>query len=663
MRTSLSKSLILATLAAASCFNPGYRWEDGDGGAPPTPTVACALGAKRCALGKIELCQATANGGATWTAVEDCAADGLVCSSATYECKACIPDERACDQQDVMRCRPDGSGADYLETCDTSVGAACRGGICQDLCYLATIERSNVGCEYWGVDLDNAMIDDTSNAAAQQFAVVVSNAQPDVPVTVHVYQDDGEPGDAPAPYEIATAVIAPGNLQVLKLGPREVDGSATGEYNTGTHTALTRHAYKITTDFPVVAYQFNPLDNVNVFSNDASLLKPREALALDGPGMQTTYVVAGWPQTIAATDDPNTNFNPSNPIHLRAFLTIVGTHDGTSVRVIPKATVVGGGPVATTPPGGAIDVALGAFDVLNLETADFNADFTGTVIEADQPVVVFSGSEASDAPHFDKLSNRRCCADHLEDQLDPLRAAGRAFAVAHTPSRTRAVKAAGGDLEIVPEPDYVRFVSASTGGATITTTLPPPDNEIHLSYLGDMREITAYGDFTATSSAPIFVAQIMASQDAANVKRGLPGGDPSLLMVPPTEQFRQSYVFLTPDKYAFDFVVLIAPPDAAVTLDGSTPEALGCETAPADGLTDAQRGSKATLLVHRCQLSYPIVDPLGVSPDNVTPGMQNDGVHRVESNVPVGVLVSGFDSYVSYSYAGGTDLKGINVPK
>src|SRR5208337_2159785 len=132
---------------------------------------------------------------------------------------------------------------------------------------------------------------------------------------VKVYQDDSAPGAPNAPYEVATATIAPYNLQVFKLGPREVDGSPPGQFNTGSNTALTRHAYKIVTDFPVSVYQFNPLDNVNVFSNDASLLKPREALEPYLPGMQTQYVVAGWPQTIAITDDQNTNFDPANPIN------------------------------------------------------------------------------------------------------------------------------------------------------------------------------------------------------------------------------------------------------------------------------------------------------------------------------------------------------------
>ncbi len=37
------------------------------------------------------------------------------------------------------------------------------------------------------------------------------------------------------------------------------------------------------------------------------------------------------------------------------------------------------------------------YRVLNLETGSFHADFTGSIIDASGPVVVFSGSEASDS--------------------------------------------------------------------------------------------------------------------------------------------------------------------------------------------------------------------------------------------------------------------------
>lgn len=649
-------------VAVASCFDKSTRWEEVDPKAPPPPL--CELGQKRCTQTGIEVCTDQGSGALAWTVSDDCAAAGLLCVPTIFECKKCIPNTTSCDGQDVVSCDESGMVTTYVDTCDATNGIACRAGFCTDLCGRAIIEKSNVGCEYWAVDLDNAMIDPTSNAAGQQFAVVISNPHPDVPVSIRIAQDDGAPGSAPAPYDIATAVIAPLNLAVFKLGPREVDGSPEGQFNTGTHTALTRHAFRIRADFPVVAYQFNPLENVAVFSNDASLLKPREALSFGNEGsLITSYVVVGWPQTIAITDDPDTNFSSNYPINLRSFLTIVGTAPSTTVRVRTKARVVGGGPIPETPVNGVIEAKLSAFDVLNLETADFNADFTGSLIEADAPIAVFTGGEASDAPHFPSLSQRRCCADHLEDQLDPIRTAGKTFAIAHNPSRTKMVTAAGALTAEIPEPDYVRFVAASKHGAKIKTTLPAPDNLIDLKWLGDHREVTAYRDFMVDSTEPIIVAQVMASQDAVGVKRGIPGGDPSLLIVPPLEQARPDYVFLTPDKYAFDYISIVAPAGAGVLLDGELIGPHICESAPADGLTPEERsGEPPTHFVYRCQLSFPFIDALA-NPPVVYPGLQNDGVHSLVATAPILVTVGGFDSYVSYSYAGGTELRAIALPQ
>jgi len=659
-KSTIVRGSLLSLALAAGCWNSGQRWEFEQ--APEKPPV-CKLGETRCTPVAYEKCE-DVGGAVAWATVEECYSKGQVCVESLARCADCTPDTKSCKGDDVISCGPDGTAESVLKTCDTTKGIACRDGDCFDLCLLAQSQKSNVGCEYWGVDLDNARISASSNAAAQQFAIVVSNPQPDVPVDVHIFQDDGLPGDVGAPYEIQSSIIAPLNLQVFKLGPREVDGSPDGTYNSGTHTALTRHAYKVTTNYPVVVYQFNPLENANVFSNDASLMKPREAYTYDDAVLQTTYVVAGWPQTIAITDDPNTNFSPGAPIALRAFLTIVGTKDNTHVRVKTAARVVPGGPVAATPIHGMIDTVISAYDVLNLESDDFNGDFTGSIIESDGPVAVFSGSEASDAPHFETLADRRCCADHLEDQLDPVRASGKKFAIAHTPSRTTAVVNAGADTAVVPEPDYVRFVAVSPAGATIKTTLPEPDDEIVLSYQGEFREVIAYRDFVAESNEPIAVSQVMASQEAAGIKRGLPGGDPSLVIYPPTEQFRPDYTFLTPDKYAFDFVSIVAPPDAGVYLDGAPLGPERCTITPTDGLTEEERGSPTPpFLTYTCQLSFATIDPIKSAPDNLTPGLQNDGVHRLVCTAAAGVLLMGFDSFVSYGYAGGTELRDITTPE
>jgi hypothetical protein len=648
----------VGTLALATCFDRGDRWVD-----PPPVDPVCTEGDKRCTPLGVERCEGLGLS-ARWGLEESCSDVGKICVNGLFECRTCAPDTRFCDGLDVRQCGTDGESSVFVTKCDPSIGEACRGGLCKNLCEVARAEKSNVGCEYWAVDLDNANIDATSNAAAQQFAVVVSNPHPDVPVQIVIEQDDTLPGEPNAPFEIASAAIAPQNLTVFKLGPREIDGSPEGEFDTGTHTAQTRAAYRLRTDFPVVAYQFNPLENVSVFSNDASLLYPREAVDYGVSSVALSYVALAWPQTIAITDDPNTNFNPLDPIHLRATLTIVGTTEATTVRVLPRTAVVPGGPVAETPAGGMIEATLDPFDVLNLETGDFLADFTGTEILADQPIIVFVGSEASDAPHFETLADRRCCADHLEDQLAPLRSAGKEFVIPHTPNRGEAVRASGANLEPIPEPDYVRFLATTEAGAVVETTLPPPLDRLELAGRGDFVEVEVFGDFTAKSSEPILVAQIMASQQAASVTRaGYPGGDPSLMMVPPFEQARAEYVFLTPDQYAFDFVTIVAPFTTTVLLDNLLVDESLCEVAPADGLTAEQRGEpNPRELVYRCQLSFPTVDA-SVDPPIIGEGLQDDGVHRIVANTPVFVAVSGWDAFVSYAYAAGTDLREIAPPQ
>jgi hypothetical protein len=656
---TLARGLVLGSLGlitVASCFERGDRWLDAEPIAP-----ACQAGTKRCGTA-IEICEGL-GANAKWTSLEDCAAQGKVCVEADFTCKTCLPNSYLCDGRDVYLCGADGETKTKVQTCDAAQGLACRDGACRQLCGEAAEQKSNVGCEYWAVDLDNANIDATNNAAAQQFAVVVSNPQPDVPVRIKIEQDDTAPGTPGEPFEIASTTIAPLNLEVFKLGPREVDGSPPGEFDTGTHTALTRAGYRITSDFPVVVYQFNPLENVSVFSNDASLLYPKEAFTTGGAAAPS-YIALSWPQTIAATDDPDTNFNPQDPINLRAFLTIAATEDDTFVRVVTSTAVVEGGPVAATPAGGEISATIDAFDVLNLETGDFGADFSGSVIYADKPVAVFVGGEASDAPAWKTLGERQCCADHLEDQLPPIRTAGKVFALPHTPHRGRAVSAAGAAIGEIPEVELVRFMATTNAGATITTTLPKPDDRIVLAGAGDVAEVAVFGDFLATSDQPILVAQIMASQQATSAKQnGLPGGDPSLMMVPPLEQARTDYVFLTPDKYAFDFVTVVAPFGATVVLDGLTAGPEICEVAPADGLSADQRGAAdPPYVVYRCQLSFPTIDP-STSPPTITPGVQNDGVHRVSSNAPIFVAVTGFDAFVSYAYAAGTDLRELAPPQ
>jgi hypothetical protein len=643
LRAAFAFATVGALLLAACRFDPSYR------DFPEPIANVCTEGVIECRGASLTRCVDN-----TRVILDDCGARGQACALGLLECTPCQPGELTCDAANVLRCEPDGQSRVPVDTCDGERGFACRGGVCTQLCDEARRKKSNIGCEYWPVDLDNA-VTVQGNAALQQFAVIVSNPQPDLAARVTVEEDIAKPGEPANIRVIGTASVGVRRLEIFKLGPKEVDGSGPDVPNSGTHTALTRGAFRIRSDVPIVAYQFNPLENVSVFSNEATLLLPTPALGASG----RAYVVAGWPQTIARSEDPATNFGSD----LRAFLSIVGTSANTEVRLKTTARIVPGGPFPTgVAKGETVSAVLQPFEVLNLETGDFNADFTGSIIDTTAPIAVYVGSEASDAPFFASLAGRACCADHLEEQVTPLRAVGSRYVLGRMPNRTRALIGAGAAVTAFPEPELYRVVATTADPVNITTTLPAPWNAFTLRSEGANVTIPADQDFVLTADKPVIVADVQVSQEAAGVVRGLPGGDPSLTFVTPIEQWRNEYILLTPDKYAFDFLVITAPFGATVFLDGLPIDGTVCEAAPGDGLTAEARGAKdPPFVVYRCQLSFPVIDPQAAAPNNLTPGRQNDGVHRVQSDFAVGVLVYGFDSFVSYAYAGGTELVDINA--
>ena len=179
----------------------------------------------------------------------------------------------------------------------------------------------------------------------------------------------------------------------------------------------------------------------------------------------------------------------------------------------------------------------------------------------------------------------------------------------------------------------------------------------------------------ATDGGRLAVLQTLPSQQQLGIPTGYPGGDPAIIAVPPTDQYRSNYTILTPDKYLFDFLTLVVPPDAQVLLDGKSLEDNGCSRTRSDGKTPRADLPEPAYYNYRCALSDPQIQlnceldpsacnirqdpdqPGGAGPrKGIDPGVQRDGVHRIVADKPVGVLVYGFDSFVSYAYAGGLNL-------
>jgi hypothetical protein len=566
-------SICVVLLSACTVLPPAADGGGDPGDAPVAP--ACTEGQGRCRDGALERCA-----GAMWTV------------------------ERTCD---AMR-----------EICDEAVG--CR---VVDPCTRAELERSNVGCAYLAADLPQPRVSSWPIPFAwpwrAQYGVAISNPWPE-PVNVEVHQNDALPGEGFADGLVASVTIAGNAVELIPSPAREVSGLAS-DMGPPSRSVLSNRAYRITSDLPVVAYQFNPVQNAGVYSDDASLLVPVHSL-------DESYVAIGWPGRGA--DGPL-----MIPADNRSFLTVVAASGPTRLRVVPRCPVMAGDGVPALAAGEAFEVQLDELGVLNLEGADVAVagptDFSGTIVEADRPIAVFSSVEAI---NISSPGGSACCADHLEEQLLPRSALGTEYVVVR--SRVRRPARAGD-----PEEDYVKIL-ALDDGTTVTTTLPGDDASFTLNR-GQSRVLFTAASFTVSASRPVVVAQFLLSggaivpptRDPLTGEETDPGeqiGDPSFMTVPPLAQFRREYRFLVPAGYENDTAMIAAPSGTAPMLDGAP---LSCRRAPIGLLA----GTEWEAL--HCDLP--------------------DGGHHLGAGAPIGLVIMGHGpGVVSYGYTGGLDFEPIN---
>ncbi len=533
-------------------------------------------------------------------------------------CLVCYPGIKDCDEQNhVVICNADGSGWDIFEDCGAA-GAACASpGLCVGGCGTEIKTGTNTGCDFWAVDLENALEEQLGqvwDAQHAQFSVIVSNTAETAAADITITRPDG--------VEI-TGSVAPGDLQVFNLSNYPSwDFSLEG-------SGITNKAFHITTTQPVNVYQFNPLSNVGVFSNDASVLLPT-------PGLGTEYYTATLPQITDGIE----------PVYRGYFTVIAIDEESTTVTITPAGPTLAGSGIPALTAGQTHSVTLQRGEVLNVEsnTAD-EVDLSGSHILSDRPVAVFSG-------HVAAVTAQECCADHLEEQMPPLTSWGTQYVA------TRA-------WERGYEGDYWMVVASEND---TTVTLNPMVATIPRLSAGGKHYFKASQNFVATASKPVLLVQFLASSyetptppggcsascpegfscflgdcqgdscsgsgqcsDGATCTEGYcqPIGDPSLIVAVPVQQFQDGYIFLTPNSYHKDYLNVIAPTGATVTLDG-------VDIPPAS--FTAVMGSGFG--VHRREVP--------------------DGTHVIQSDVPFGIVVYGYDKDVSYGYPGGLGLEVIN---
>jgi hypothetical protein len=527
-------------------------------------------------------------------------------------------------EQGVVRCLDDKN----LEVCNAAgafvpgeacpLGTECFNGECEKLCELNKKVSSYIGCEYWSVDLDNY-----DRALSQPHAVVVTNPNPelDARVTIRLgYSDRELTQDASGePFRLD---IGPGEARIFTI-PSSYDISGTKIFD--------NHALRITSTIPVVAHQFNPLNNTEeVYSNDGTVLLPTNVVGSEYYGMS-------WPYR-------------GGRVNIFGFLTVVNSQGAPNkVRITPSAQIASGRHVDTgeeiplLEPGITRTFELAPGEVLNLATTGAERDralvegcldddsgspesvtpcpdLTGTHIEADAPITVFGGHQCANVIQ----GIDRC--DHIESILLPKSAWGSDYVGSKFVPRAETT---------TPEPDVWRVIAGEDG--TQIQTRPVIDG-VHGTTLdaGEWRQFSTTEAFRLGSSKPVMLAQYMVGSNWTGIPRvcdeGIDArnptgiGDPAMTVAVPRDQFREDYIVLTPRDYDEDYINVIRPRGATIRLDGEP-----IDDDAFEALAD---------------------DPFEVAQIEV-----EDGFHRLDADVRFGVVSYGYDCHVSYAYPGGMNVE------
>jgi len=237
---------------------------------------------------------------------------------------------------------------------------------------------------------------------------------------------------------------------------------------------------------------------------------------------------------------------------LLSQVAIVATDDDTEITITPTAATSGPTPAGAKPEPGrsrpvgrpfSITLDRGqVYQIIPRFNAQTNSDLTGSLVEADKPIAVFSGHNCAYVPD---PATKAC--NLLVEQLPSLNAWGRQFFVGALAGRSSSV------VRVVASMDNTQVFENNRLVATLDA------GEFFQDYSQTQHTMV-------TASHPVLVAQYSKGFD-----NGDNVGDPMMIVVAPTEQFLSSYRFATPVRGSWrHYINLIVPTSTvdSLRLDG-----------------------------------------------------------------------------------------------
>ncbi len=532
--------------------------------------------------------------GTEWI-TEDCAKAGKHCtrvSKDAYACsdKICQPKSLGCadDGLNAVVCSDDGKK--WIPGVDCS-GAKekrlCLEGKCVEPCSVPS-KVTYQGCTFMTANLPNYESD--------KIGFLVYNSSK---LAAKVEISDGTRG-------LASAQIKPGKKTTLTVdvGTNMVNGSARKK----------GWGFLLSSSVKVEAMQISPLGissqvNIKQRSSDGTMLLPWSALA-------GQYAAIALP--VSNKDD-------------MSYIAIVGAYPGTKVTVKPTTDTLAGDGIPALKKGQTYNTTLEIKDLLVLATKTMGADITGTSVEADRRIAVFSGNTCANLP-----ANKSHC-DHVQEQLLPVGSWSTGYIAAKFKPRGK-----------TPEKDLWRIFTEGLKAVDVTITTGNGAPFVKKIKKGEVYDFETAESFTVRPTTDRFIAVGHFSQgqaavpmplDKATYSEGFESllkcptkpsegnlGDPSMSQLVPHTNYANSYNLLVPTNYKYDFLTVLVPSRVnkpIIVLDGKV----------------------LTKPLTRIKGTYSFYTHLRVT----------DGYHSISSNIPIGVEVHGYDCNTGYSYNGGME--------
>ena len=316
-----------------------------------------------------------------------------------------------------------------------------------------------------------------------------------------------EHGDNSADVSIYAISTTGSDITATVNGPAMLSASSFSVGSSGSYQTITNNVLMSGTNQAFKGILVTSPNDIVVFgqSRASSTCGAFIAYPTDTLG-RIYYAMSWWPFTYAYQRKSQIGVVARYPNTIVEFKLL----QGSNVRVVFNGNTYTGGQV--------LQVTLDEFEAIQIQPDNY-ADLTGTRIEANQDIAVFSGSTITNIE-----STFGDDDDHIVEQLPPANSFGKTFYVHAIPDslRTSQVKI------VASYPNTRVFISGQ--------------NELHLTNEGDFasRTLSPNTHTVITADKPILVASFDESPSDTHY------GSPTMSIIPPQEQFRNVYQFNTP---------------------------------------------------------------------------------------------------------------------